>query len=72
MRYDWRRKNCRTIHDQSDKYKVQEKLGRYLATKGFDWDTIKESLTRFWRNSIIERTKGILWIDFCLQSYLIQ
>jgi regulatory protein len=34
-------KKLRTIHDQTDKWKVQEKLGRYLAGKGFDWDTIK-------------------------------
>jgi len=34
-------KKLRTIHDQSDKFKVKEKLGRYLASKGFDWDTIK-------------------------------
>ncbi len=25
-----------------DKRKVYEKLGRFLASKGFDWDTIKE------------------------------
>jgi len=35
-------KKLRTIHDQSDKFKVKEKLGRFLASKGFDWDTIKE------------------------------
>jgi len=34
-------KKLRTIHDQSDKFKVKEKLGRYLASKGFDWDNIK-------------------------------
>jgi regulatory protein len=34
-------KKLRTIHDRSDRWKVQEKLGRYLAGKGFDWDTIK-------------------------------
>jgi Uncharacterized protein conserved in bacteria len=34
-------KKLRTIHDQTDRYKVKEKLGRYLAGKGFDWDTIK-------------------------------
>jgi len=37
-------KKLRTIHDQTDKYKVKEKLGRYLAGKGFDWDTIKAAL----------------------------
>jgi regulatory protein len=37
-------KKLRTIHDQSDKYKVKEKLGRYLAGKGFDWDTIKAAI----------------------------
>jgi regulatory protein len=25
-----------------DKRKVYEKMGRYLASKGFDWDTVKE------------------------------
>jgi regulatory protein len=39
-------KKLRTIHDQTDKYKVKEKLGRYLASKGFDWDTIKEVIDR--------------------------
>jgi regulatory protein len=39
-------KKLRTIHDQSDKYKVKEKLGRFLASKGFDWDTIKEVIDR--------------------------
>jgi len=39
-------KKLRTIHDQSDKFKVREKLGRYLASKGFDWDTIKEVIDR--------------------------
>ena len=37
-------KKLRTIHDQTDKYKVKEKLGRYLASKGFDWDTIKTAI----------------------------
>jgi len=37
-------KKLRTIHDRSDWRKVQEKLGRYLASKGFDWDTIKETI----------------------------
>jgi len=37
-------KKLRTIHDQSDKYKVKEKLGRFLASKGFDWDTIKAAI----------------------------
>lgn len=37
-------KKLRTIHDQTDKYKVREKLGRYLASKGFDWDTIKAAI----------------------------
>jgi regulatory protein len=37
-------KKLRTIHDQTDKYKVKEKLGRYLASKGFDWDTIKAAI----------------------------
>jgi regulatory protein len=37
-------KKLRTIHDKEDKWKVQEKLGRYLASKGFDWDTIKAVL----------------------------
>ena len=37
-------KKLRTIHDQSDKFKVKEKLGRYLASKGFDWDTIKAAI----------------------------
>jgi regulatory protein len=35
-------RKMRTIHDQSNKFKVKEKLGRYLASKGFDWDTIKD------------------------------
>ncbi|MGA2968157.1 MAG: regulatory protein RecX [Candidatus Levyibacteriota bacterium] len=35
-------KKLKTIHDQSNKFKVKEKLGRYLASKGFDWDTVKE------------------------------
>jgi regulatory protein len=39
-------KKLRTIHDQTDKWKVQEKLGRYLAGKGFDWDTIKAAIDR--------------------------
>jgi len=39
-------KKLRTIHDQTDKYKVKEKLGRYLASKGFDWDTIKAAIDR--------------------------
>jgi regulatory protein len=34
-------KKLRTIHDRSERRKVQEKLGRYLAGKGFDWDTVK-------------------------------
>jgi regulatory protein len=29
-----------------DKRKVYEKLGRYLASKGFDWDTVKEVIDR--------------------------
>jgi regulatory protein len=37
-------KKLRTIHDQTDKYKVKEKLGRYLASKGFDWDNIKAAI----------------------------
>jgi len=37
-------KKLGTIHDQSDKFKVKEKLGRYLASKGFDWDTIKTAI----------------------------
>jgi regulatory protein len=37
-------KKLRTIHDQTDRYKVKEKLGRYLAGKGFDWDTIKAAI----------------------------
>ena len=37
-------KKLRTVHDQSDKFKVKEKLGRYLASKGFDWDTIKAAI----------------------------
>jgi regulatory protein len=37
-------KKLRTIHDLSDKYKVREKLGRYLASRGFDWDTVKEAI----------------------------
>lgn len=37
-------KKLRAIHDQTDKYKVKEKLGRYLASKGFDWDTIKAAI----------------------------
>lgn len=37
-------KKLRTIHDQTDRYKVKEKLGRYLASKGFDWDTIKAAI----------------------------
>jgi regulatory protein len=37
-------KKLRTIHDQTDKYKVKEKLGRFLASKGFDWDTIKAAI----------------------------
>lgn len=37
-------KKLRTIHDQTDKFKVKEKLGRYLASKGFDWDTIKAAI----------------------------
>ena len=39
-------KKLRTIHDQTDRYKVKEKLGRYLASKGFDWDTIKAAIDR--------------------------
>lgn len=27
-----------------DRQKMYEKLGRYLASKGFDWDTIKQSI----------------------------
>ncbi|MDO8583346.1 MAG: regulatory protein RecX [bacterium] len=27
-----------------DKQKIYEKLGRYLASKGFNWDTIKKSV----------------------------
>lgn len=27
-----------------DKQKIYEKLGRYLASKGFDWNTIKKSI----------------------------
>lgn len=27
-----------------DRQKIYEKLGRYLASKGFDWDTIKKSI----------------------------
>ena len=34
------------IHDRADKYKVREKLGRYLASKGFDWDTVKEVIDK--------------------------
>ncbi len=37
-------KKLRTIHDKDDKRKVYEKLGRYLASKGFDWDTVKEAI----------------------------
>ena len=37
-------KKLRTIYDQSDRYKVKEKLGRFLASKGFDWDTIKAAI----------------------------
>jgi regulatory protein len=29
-----------------DKRKIYEKLGRFLASKGFDWDTIKEVIDR--------------------------
>jgi regulatory protein len=29
-----------------DKRKVYEKLGRYLASKGFDWDTVKAVIDR--------------------------
>ena len=39
-------KKLRTIHDQTDRRKVQEKLGRFLASKGFDWDTIKAAIDR--------------------------
>jgi regulatory protein len=39
-------KKLRTIHDQANKFKVKEKLGRFLASKGFDWDTIKEVIDR--------------------------
>ncbi len=39
-------KKLRTIHDQTDRYKVKEKLGRYLASKGFDWDTIKAAINK--------------------------
>lgn len=27
-----------------DRRKIYEKLGRYLASKGFDWDTVKKSI----------------------------
>lgn len=27
-----------------DRQKIYEKLGRYLASKGFDWDTVKKSI----------------------------
>ena len=29
-----------------DKRKVYEKLGRFLASKGFDWDTVKQVIDR--------------------------
>jgi regulatory protein len=29
-----------------DRRKIYEKLGRFLASKGFDWDTIKEVIDR--------------------------
>ena len=45
-------KKLRTIHDQSDKYKVKEKLGRYLASKGFDWDTIKAAIDQVLKSSV--------------------
>jgi regulatory protein len=37
-------KKLRTIHDRSDKFRVKEKLGRYLASKGFDWDIVKDAI----------------------------
>jgi regulatory protein len=39
-------KKLRTIHDQSNKFKTREKLSRYLAGKGFDWDIVKEAIDR--------------------------
>jgi regulatory protein len=42
-------KKLRTIHD-TDKYKIREKLGRYLASKGFDWDTVKEVIDKVLNN----------------------
>jgi regulatory protein len=38
-------KKLRLIHD-TDKYKIREKLGRFLASKGFNWDTIKEAIEK--------------------------
>ena len=32
-----------------DKRKVYEKLGRYLASKGFDWDTVKKVIDQVLR-----------------------
>jgi regulatory protein len=33
-----------------DKRKIYEKLGRYLASKGFDWDTVKAVIDRVLNN----------------------
>ncbi len=38
-------KKLRTIHDK-EKFKIREKLGRYLASRGFDWDTVKDVIDR--------------------------
>lgn len=36
-----------TRYENLEKQEIYEKLGRFLAGKGFDYDTIKEALSRF-------------------------
>jgi len=37
-------KKLRSISNKEDKQKTKEKLGRFLASKGFDWGIIRKSI----------------------------
>jgi len=43
--------NLLNIQDRND----LQKLSRYLLGKGFDWETVKEAINKFRKDSIIDQ-----------------
>ena len=60
------KKRIKRYQGVADKKKIYEKLGRFLASKGFDYEIIKEVLDQVFTKEYNKwRTIEIKWKGYC-------